>query len=125
MMLKPKEVCQKLGMSYRTLQSYVKEGYIKLVMLETGKLRFREDVERLMGIVRKRKVALYARVSNKRKDDLVDQVKYLEENVKEYEGDNRRGVFVEREEERIHQVVKYDSKQRSIKSTHSLPRQTC
>ncbi len=87
MMLKPKEVCQELGMSYRTLQSYVKEGYIKPVV-QSGKWRFREDVERLMGIVRKRKVALYARVSNERKDDLVDQVKYLEENVKEYEGDN-------------------------------------
>jgi len=34
MMLKPKEVCQKLGMSYRTLQSYVKEGYIKPVATE-------------------------------------------------------------------------------------------
>jgi len=57
-----------------------------------------------MGIVRKRKVVLYARVSNKRKDDLVNQVKYLEENVKEYEGDNRRGVLVEREEEGVTQL---------------------
>ena len=100
MVLKPKEVCQKLGMSYRTLQSYVKEGYIKPVV-QSGKLRFREDLEKLMGIVKRRKVALYARVSNERKDDLVNQVKYLEENVKEYEGDKRRGVLVEREEERI------------------------
>ena len=86
-MLKPKEVCQKLGISYRTLQSYVKKGYIKPVILQSGKWRFREeDVERLMGIVRKRKVVLYARVSsNKQKDDLVNQVKYLEENVKEYD----------------------------------------
>jgi Predicted site-specific integrase-resolvase len=57
-----------------------------------------------MGIVERRKVVLYARVSNKRKDDLVDQVKYLEENVKEYEGDNRRGVLVEREEEGVTQL---------------------
>ena len=86
-MLKPKEVCQKLGISYRTLQSYVKKGYIKPVILQSGKWRFREeDVERLMGIVRKRKVVLYARVSpNTQKDDLVNQVKYLEENVKEYD----------------------------------------
>jgi len=77
MMLKPKEVCQKLGMSYRTLQSYVKKGYIKPVV-QSGKWRFREeDVEKLMGIVRKRKVALYARVSNTRKDDLVNQVQQL------------------------------------------------
>ena len=77
MMLKPKEVCQKLGMSYRTLQSYVKKGYNKPVV-QSGKWRFREeDVEKLMGIVRKRKVALYARVSNTRKDDLVNQVQQL------------------------------------------------
>jgi len=103
-MLKPKEVCQKLGISYRTSQSYVKKGYIKPI-LQTGKWRFREeDVERLMGIVKRRKVTLYARVSNKRKDDLVDQVKYLEENVKDYEGDNRGRVFVEREEEGVPQL---------------------
>jgi excisionase family DNA binding protein len=84
-MLKPKEVCQKLGISYRTLQSYVKKGYIKPVILQSGKWRFKEeDVERLMGIVRKRKVVLYARVSSQ-KDDLINQVKYLEENVKEYD----------------------------------------
>jgi Predicted site-specific integrase-resolvase len=53
--LKPKEVCQKLGISYRTLQSYVKKGYIKPVILQSGKWRFKEeDVERLMGVVRKR-----------------------------------------------------------------------
>ena len=85
--LKPKEVCQRLGISYRTLQSYVKKGYIKPVILQSGKWRFREeDVEKLIGIVRKRKVILYARVSsNTQKDDLVNQVKYLEENVKEYD----------------------------------------
>ena len=84
-MLKPKEVCQRLGISYRTLQSYVKKGYIQPVILQSGKWRFREeDVEKLMGIVRKRKVILYARVSSQ-KDDLVNQVKYLEENVKEYD----------------------------------------
>jgi Predicted site-specific integrase-resolvase len=37
-----------------------------------------------MGIVRKRKVVLYAGVSS-RKDDLAKQVKYLEENVKDHE----------------------------------------
>jgi len=86
-MLRPKEVCQRLGISYATLREYVKKGYIKPVILETGKWRFREeDVERLMGIVRKRKVILYARVSsNTQKDDLINQVKYLEENVKDYD----------------------------------------
>ena len=84
-MLRPKEVCQRLGISYATLREYVKKGYIKPVVLETGKWRFREeDVEKLMGIVRKRKVVLYARVSS-RKEELANQVKYLEEQVKEYD----------------------------------------
>ncbi|MFP3189707.1 MAG: helix-turn-helix domain-containing protein, partial [Sulfolobaceae archaeon] len=86
-MLRPKEVCQRLGISYATLREYVKKGYIKPVILETGKWRFKEeDVERLVGIVRKRKVILYARVSsNTQKDYLINQVKYLEENVKNYD----------------------------------------
>ncbi|MQL56079.1 IS607 family transposase [Acidianus ambivalens] len=86
-MLRPKEVCQRLGISYATLREYVKKGYIKPVILQSGKWRFREeDVEKLMGIVRKRKVILYARVSsNAQKDDLINQVKYLEENVKDYD----------------------------------------
>ncbi|BFI75816.1 IS607 family transposase [Sulfurisphaera ohwakuensis] len=86
-MLRPKEVCQRLGISYATLREYVKKGYIKPVILETGKWRFKEeDVERLIGIVKKRKIVLYARVSsNTQKDDLINQVKYLEENVKDYD----------------------------------------
>jgi len=71
-MLRPKKVRQRLGISYATLREYVKKGYIKLVILQSGKWRFREDVEKLMGIVRKRKVVLYARVSNIQKHDLVN-----------------------------------------------------
>ena len=80
-------MCQRLGISYATLREYVKKDYIKPVVLQSGKWRFREeDVEKLMGIVRKRKVILYARVSsNTQKDDLINQAKYLEENVKEYD----------------------------------------
>jgi len=52
-----------------------------------------------MGIVKRRKVILYARVSIRRKDDLVNQVKHLEENVEEHESNNRRRIWVEREEE--------------------------
>ncbi|AAK42073.1 Partial ORF from ISC1904 [Saccharolobus solfataricus P2] len=63
------------------------KGYIKPVILQNGKWRFREeDVEKLMGIVRRRKIVLYARVpSSTQKDELVNQVKYLEEQVKEYD----------------------------------------
>jgi len=39
-----------------------------------------------MGIIRKRKIILYARVSsNTQKDHLINQVKYLEEQVKDYD----------------------------------------
>jgi predicted site-specific integrase-resolvase len=34
------------------------------VILQSGKWRFREEDVELMGIVKRRKVALYARVSN-------------------------------------------------------------
>jgi len=45
-MQRHKEVCQRLGISYATLREYVKKGYIKPVILETGKWRFKEeDVE--------------------------------------------------------------------------------
>jgi len=63
-MLRPKEVCQRLGIYYATLREYVKKGYIQPVILQSGKWRFREEDVELMGIVKRRKVALYARVSN-------------------------------------------------------------
>jgi|BEDMetMinimDraft_2_1075160.scaffolds.fasta_scaffold23938_1 putative resolvase len=57
--------------------------YIKPIILESGKLRFKEDVEELMGIVKRRKI-LYARASsNTQEDDLLNQAKYLEEQVKD------------------------------------------
>jgi predicted site-specific integrase-resolvase len=63
-------------MSYGTLREYAERGYIKPVVLETGKWRLREeDVEKLVCVVRKRKVILYARVSsNTQKDDLINQI---------------------------------------------------
>ncbi|BCS92273.1 IS607 family transposase [Metallosphaera javensis (ex Sakai et al. 2022)] len=86
-MLRPKEVCQRLGISYRTLQEYVKKGVITPERLPSGKMRFREeDVEKLEGIIRKKKIVLYARVSsNAQKDDLVNQVNYLKEKVPEHD----------------------------------------
>jgi predicted site-specific integrase-resolvase len=75
-----------------------------------------------MGIVRKRKVVLYARVSsNTQKDDLVNQVKYLEENVKKYDQiitDIGSGLNTKRKE--FIKITKNDTKQRNIKSCCSL-----
>jgi len=86
-MLRPKEVCQRLGISYATLREYVKKGYIKPVILQSGKWRFREeDVEKLMGIVRRRKaIPLRKSIIEHTKRRFINQVKYLEENVKDYD----------------------------------------
>jgi len=91
-MLRPKEVCERLGISYATLREYVRRGWIKPVVLESGRWRFRvEDVEKLAGTIKLGKVVLYARVSsNTRRDDLERQVKVLEEwarsnNIADYE----------------------------------------
>jgi excisionase family DNA binding protein len=72
--LRLKEVCERLGISYATLREYVGRGWIKPV--ESGRCRFREeDVERLAGIVKSEKVVLYARVSSStQSDDLERQV---------------------------------------------------
>ncbi|MFP3265286.1 MAG: IS607 family transposase [Acidilobus sp.] len=91
--MRPKEVCERLGISYTTLRDYVKRGYIKPVLTPGGKWRFREeDVERLIGVVvKQRRVILYARASsNSQRDDLEGQVKVLEDwarqnNIVDYE----------------------------------------
>ncbi len=81
-----------LGISYTTLRDYVRRGYIKPVLTPGGRWRFREeDVERLIGVIRQRRVILYARVSsNSQRDDLERQVRALEEwarqnNIADYE----------------------------------------
>jgi putative resolvase len=91
-LLRPKEVCEMLGISYTTLRDYVRRGYIKPVLTPGGRWRFREeDVERLIGVIRQRRVILYARVSsNSQRDDLERQVRALEEwarqnNIADYE----------------------------------------
>ncbi|MFP3229839.1 MAG: IS607 family transposase [Caldisphaera sp.] len=80
-MMRPKEVCEKLGISYTTLRDYVKKDYIRPVITPGNKWRFREeDVERLIGLVKQRKVVLYARVSsNGQKDDMERQIRALED----------------------------------------------
>ncbi|EZQ11536.1 transposase [Candidatus Acidianus copahuensis] len=84
-MLKPKEVCERLGISYRTLQRYIDQGLIQPIRLPKGQMRFREeDVERLVGMIRKREVILYARVSSEtQKDDLKNQIEALKKKTEE------------------------------------------
>jgi predicted site-specific integrase-resolvase len=69
-MLRPKEVVPEVR-NFLTLRDYVKQGRIAPVVLEGGAGRFREKgVERLMGIVRKRKMVLYARFSSMTQKDV-------------------------------------------------------
>ena len=74
------------------MRDYVRRGYIKPVLTPGGRWRFREeDVERLVGVVRQRRVVLYARVSSSsQRNDLERQVRALEEwarsnNIVDYE----------------------------------------
>ncbi|WP_434730868.1 IS607 family transposase [Thermogladius sp. KZ2Tp1] len=80
-LLRPKEVCQRLGISYSTLSRWVREGRIKAIRTAGGKYRIPEsEVRRIIegipaGEVR---AVVYARVSSSdQKSDLERQVQYL------------------------------------------------
>ncbi|AFK51611.1 ISC1913-like resolvase [Thermogladius calderae 1633] len=80
-LLRPKEVCQRLGISYSTLSRWVREGRIKAIRTAGGKYRIPEsEVRRIIegipaGEVR---AVVYARVSSSdQKSDLERQVEYL------------------------------------------------
>ncbi len=80
-LLRPKEVCRVLGVSYVTLRRWIKEGKIRAVRTLGGKYRIPEsEVKRLLSGVETREVRaiIYARVSssNQRKD-LERQIEYL------------------------------------------------
>jgi len=80
-LLRPKEACSLLGVSYPTLRRWIKEGKIRAVQTLGGKYRIPEsEVRRLLsGAVGKEVRAIaYARVSSSdQKGDLERQVQYL------------------------------------------------
>ncbi|ACB37296.1 transposase [Betalipothrixvirus uzonense] len=60
-MLKPKEVCQILGVSYRTLMRYVNNGYLHPIVLPSGQLRFDEkEVNSLLATRGRREIILFS-----------------------------------------------------------------
>jgi len=80
--LRPKEVCQRLGISYATLARWVKEGRIKVVRTAGGKYRVPEsEVRRIaegLPISKEVKAIVYARVSSPdQKSDLERQIQHL------------------------------------------------
>ena len=83
-LLRPKEVCQRLGISYSTLSRWVKEGRIRAVRTAGGKYRVPEsEVRRVaegLPISREIRAVIYARVSSSdQRSDLERQVQYLTE----------------------------------------------
>jgi len=81
-LLRPKEVCQRLGISYPTLARWVREGKIRAVRTAGGKYRIPEsEVRRIaegLPISKEVRAVIYARVSSpSQKGDLEGQVQYL------------------------------------------------
>ena len=80
-MLRPKEACKLLGVSYVTLRRWIKERKIRAVRTLGGKYRIPEsEVKRLLSGVETREVraVIYTRVSSSdQKKDLERQIQYL------------------------------------------------
>jgi excisionase family DNA binding protein len=81
-LLRPKEACQRLGISYPTLARWVKEGKIRAVRTAGGKYRIPEsEVMRIaegLPVSREVRAVIYARVSSPgQKGDLEGQIQYL------------------------------------------------
>jgi len=83
-LLRPKEACSRLGISYSTLRRWIKEGRIRAVQTIGGKYRIPEsEVRRLLsgavgGEAREARAIIYARVSSSdQRGDLERQIQYL------------------------------------------------
>jgi len=70
-LLRPKEVCQRLGISYPTLARWVREGRIRAVRTAGGKYRIPEsEVMRIaegLPVSKEVRAVIYARVSPSQK----------------------------------------------------------
>jgi excisionase family DNA binding protein len=83
-LLRPKEVCKRLGISYSTLSRWVREGRIRAIRTAGGVFRVPEsEVRRIvegLPISKEVRVIIYARVSSSdQKSDLERQVQYLKQ----------------------------------------------
>ena len=81
-LLRPKEVCQRLGISYSTLSRWVREGRIRAIRTAGGVFRVPEsEVRRVaegLPISKEVRAIIYARVSSaNQRSDLERQVQYL------------------------------------------------
>lgn len=78
-LLRPKEACQLLGISYSTLLRWIREGKIRAVMTEGGKYRIPySEVKKYLERREEIRAVIYARVSSAdQKEDLERQINYL------------------------------------------------
>lgn len=79
-LLRPKEACQLLGISYSTLLRWIREGKVRAVKTEGGRYRipYSEVRRYLEGRGEGTRTVIYARVSSAgQKEDLERQVDYL------------------------------------------------
>ncbi len=81
-LLKPREFCEIVGVSYSTLKQWVREGRVKVLRTSTGRWRIPySEVERILGLRpegEEVRAVIYARVSSSdQKSDLERQVEYL------------------------------------------------
>jgi len=81
-LLRPREVCRRLGISYSTLSRWVREGKIRAIRTAGGKYRVPESEVRRIAeghpISREVRAIVYARVSSAdQRSDLERQVQYL------------------------------------------------
>jgi putative resolvase len=80
-LLRPKDACRLLGVSYVTLRRWIKEGKVRAVRTIGGKYRIPEsEVRRLLSGIESKEVraVIYARVSSSdQKTDLERQIQYL------------------------------------------------
>jgi len=81
-LLKPREFCEIVGISYSTLKQWVREGKVKVYRTATGRWRIPySEVERILGLrpeARAVRAVIYARVgSSDQKGDLERQIQYL------------------------------------------------
>ncbi|RLE89297.1 MAG: IS607 family transposase [Thermoprotei archaeon] len=81
-LLKPREFCEIVGISYQTFKKWVRNGRVRVVRLSSGRLRVPySEVERILGKkseVKEVRAVIYARVSSSdQKTDLERQIQYL------------------------------------------------
>ena len=78
-LLRPKEACQLLSISYSTLLRWIREGKIRVVTTEGGKYRIPYgEIKRYLERREEIRAVIYARVSSAdQREDLERQVNYL------------------------------------------------